>query len=172
MVYLSPLSSSVLTKISALIMGSALVICSAGVSFAKDTSPSTLNNAIKYADGVLTQAGRAKDVITIINECSSESGECGKATAKAAVQAGTAAAAMPVAISIASSAGVTASTGTAIATLSGASAASATSAAVGSTVISATGGALAGVVAPAVIGAVVIGTLGFGVGYLLSSLFD
>ena len=79
-------------------------------------------------------------------------------------------AAVPVAVSIASSAGVTASTGTTISALSGAAATSATLASFGSTIISATGGILAGVAAPAVIGGAVITGAGMAVGGLVGWL--
>ena len=95
----------------------------------------------------------------------------GKSIAKAVVQTGVEAAAMPTAVVVASELGVTASTGTAISSLSGAAATSATAAAIGAPVAEALG-AVGVAVAPAVAGAVIVASVGLGVGYLLTRLFD
>lgn len=91
--------------------------------------------------------------------------------AKVGVHIAAEAAAVPVAISGASTLGVAAGTGTAISSLSGAAAVSATSAAIGAPVATAIGAATGIVVAPAVVGLVVISGVAGGLAYGFNVLF-
>ena len=109
--------------------------------------------------------------VELAEEVIEDGGITAKGLVKVGVEFVVRSAAMPVAVSTASAAGVTAGTGTAISTLSGAAAVSATSAAVGAPVASALSAIGITVAAPAVIGGVIIAGAGIAAGLAINAIF-